>query len=409
MGRILTIAVLLLSAPGGACARVLVVGLDGADWRVIDPLVEAGHLPTIAEILARSARSRMDCEPAWPIFSCYCPPVWNTMSTGQPRDVHGITQADQPASERRVPTVWNLAAAFGQTSILLNYRNTFPVDEGVTFMLGEPAAHWAAWQAFHIFGGRAPIANPAPFQFPDTLAQDLGVITPPPAGAWWEPFAIDEIALRVLAELARRDLYADLTILLVHGTDKAGHVNWGLVQDAPELPLKTDELLAQAASWTPPTSGFGSVASQYLMVDRFLGSLDLARWDQIVFLSDHGMTRNFGALSGDHGPGNPSGHTGIFSVGGAGVRVRTAPMYRTTVLDVAPTLAFMLGLPIARDLPGRAQRRFFDVNFRRAHRRPRVDSWAEAIATAGTQLEAAVTGKRRRERKPRRSDQRVQG
>jgi len=382
MNRILLSVALLLGLVHCAAAKVLVIGLDGADWRVIDPLVQAGHLPTIGDILARSARANLDCEPAWPVFSCYCPPVWNTVSTGQPQRVHGIYQGNDPSWARRVPAVWNLAAAFGKSSMLINYRNTYPVEPGVAYMVGEPAGAWAAAQSFALFPPATGVVDdPTPFLFPPSLFLELGVLTPPGPEPWWQPFAVDEIGFRVLRELSRRGRYADLTFLLVHGTDKAEHINWGTIQDDVGVPLRTLALLEQANQWVAPTSGFGSVASQYLTVDRFLGSLDLTQWEHIVFVSDHGMTFNpDGPLSGHHGPSHPTGHTGIFSVGGAGVRVRRSQMYQTTVLDVAPTLAYMLGLPIASDLPGRAQRRFFNIEFRRQHRQPRVESWAQVIA-----------------------------
>ena len=36
-----------------AAARVLVVGVDGGSWNVIDPLLAAGELPHLAELIER--------------------------------------------------------------------------------------------------------------------------------------------------------------------------------------------------------------------------------------------------------------------------------------------------------------------------------------------------------------------
>ena len=38
--------------------KVLIVGLDGADWRLIDPLLDAGGLPALARLLGRGVRAR---------------------------------------------------------------------------------------------------------------------------------------------------------------------------------------------------------------------------------------------------------------------------------------------------------------------------------------------------------------
>ena len=37
-------------------SRVLIIGWDGADWRILDPLLEQGALPNLAELIARGGR-----------------------------------------------------------------------------------------------------------------------------------------------------------------------------------------------------------------------------------------------------------------------------------------------------------------------------------------------------------------
>ena len=60
-----------------ACAKptVLVVGLDSANWSVLDPLIDAGYLPTIGGLVRGGASADMDCVPANLAFPCYCPPA----------------------------------------------------------------------------------------------------------------------------------------------------------------------------------------------------------------------------------------------------------------------------------------------------------------------------------------------
>src|SRR5262249_15158436 len=40
-------------------ARLLLIGLDGADWRVIDPLLRAGRLPNMARLIRDGVRARL--------------------------------------------------------------------------------------------------------------------------------------------------------------------------------------------------------------------------------------------------------------------------------------------------------------------------------------------------------------
>src|SRR5437867_6441255 len=54
--------------------RVLLIGWDGADWRILDPLLEAGALPNLAGLIARGGRAVLRSTlpthswTAWPSF-----------------------------------------------------------------------------------------------------------------------------------------------------------------------------------------------------------------------------------------------------------------------------------------------------------------------------------------------------
>src|SRR5512133_96303 len=93
--------------------RVLLVGLDGADWQAIDPLVEAGRLPAFARLRSGGRTGTLLATP--PLVS---PILWTTIATGRrPEDhrvldfmvdVPGGGQAPVPSTERRVSALWNL-------------------------------------------------------------------------------------------------------------------------------------------------------------------------------------------------------------------------------------------------------------------------------------------------------------
>jgi predicted AlkP superfamily phosphohydrolase/phosphomutase len=65
--------------------RVLILGLDGATFDVIDPLVQAGKMPALAELMAGGVRARLRST---------CPPVsapaWVTFLTGKQPGKHGV-------------------------------------------------------------------------------------------------------------------------------------------------------------------------------------------------------------------------------------------------------------------------------------------------------------------------------
>ena len=100
-------------------AKVVFVGIDGATWDVIDPMIERGELPNFAKLAARGRRTRLIALP--PLSS---PIVWTTMATGTFPRSHGILGFTFPfgpspkarpvdSSMRRDPAIWNIATAFG--------------------------------------------------------------------------------------------------------------------------------------------------------------------------------------------------------------------------------------------------------------------------------------------------------
>ena len=58
--------------------KVLVLGLDGGTWNIIDPLVKAGKLPTIANLIHNGFRG--DLESSIPHVTF---PAWKCYSTGK--------------------------------------------------------------------------------------------------------------------------------------------------------------------------------------------------------------------------------------------------------------------------------------------------------------------------------------
>jgi arylsulfatase A-like enzyme len=92
-----------------------------------------------------------------------------------------------------------------------------------------------------------------------------------------------------------------------------------------------------------------------------------------VLLSDHGMASRQGPLPGNHN--TPDAFSGIFAIYGPGVVRRGATLPELSVLDVAPTLAYLLGIPIADDLPGRFVAEAIDPSALLVAPPKRIDSW----------------------------------
>jgi hypothetical protein len=80
--------------------------------------------------------------------------------------------------------------------------------------------------------------------------------------------------------------------------------------------------------------------------------------------------RGFGRISGTH---TPSTH-GIFLAMGPDIDPR-ADLSDIRVHDMAPTILYALGLPVAEDFAGRARTELFTESFRRAHPPRTIKTW----------------------------------
>lgn len=394
---------------GASGPRVLVLGLDGGDWDVIDPLVASGQLPTLAALLAESARADLDCEPARPDFACYCPPVWTSIVTGQPFVRHHIASTTDPSSRRGVPAIWTWNARHGGLSTLVSMRGTWPPEEDGGFVVTEPGLDVAAGEIYdrwYAAPAHPGLAQPETYTSPPGLLYLLGMLphfgARPPA---WQMFARDRVAMEALSRLERmqwtayrtalkhagRDRDADptplaagrsnLVLITIHSIDRAEHLGWDRVQPEVHGAVDPARVVALGERWQgpvfdPPPWGWGTVASQYLEADAWLGALRAAsHYDAILVVSDHGMGRNtVDGAPGHHGTNVPDSHQGVFALVGPGVRAG-ADLGVASVLDVAPTLAYVLGLPVATDLPGHLLLEAFTPDWVGSHPPQWVPSW----------------------------------
>jgi hypothetical protein len=116
----LLLVALLLSAPP-ATARVVLLGIDGAAWPVLDSLLAAGELPHLSRLLERGVSANL--ETVEPVTS---PVVWSIIATGRNPDALGITDFLATGLAIQVPTVFERLAASGLRVGLYDYLVTWP-------------------------------------------------------------------------------------------------------------------------------------------------------------------------------------------------------------------------------------------------------------------------------------------
>jgi hypothetical protein len=363
-----------------------VIGIDGAGWDVFDILMQAGYLPNLSNAVNSGVRAPLDETGANPSFCCYCPPVWTSLGCGRPQTAHAMDVFESEPWDRRVPAVWQVLARHGGTTTHVSYRNTFPPEPGTTYNLSELGLDSAAYQVYDAWPAAPPERgermNRLQHTWPPLLFETLGILPSISSGQpLWRIFGRDRVSTDALVNLALLE-QTDLTLWTLHAPDKTEHLNWGDIQSDPEAPLDAAELLEQAADWDGPIFqpapwGWGTVGGQNREADLQIGQLLAAvSYDYVLLASDHSMT-----LHPEFPNGNSSGHHvsapafhGIFALRGPGV-VSGLTLPAVSILDIAPTLAYLLDLPVAEDLPGRVITEAFTPEHLAAHPVETVPSW----------------------------------
>lgn len=127
------------SVPGGSAPPpVVVVALDGLNWQVAGPLVEAGGMPALAELVRGGAAGPLETiRPTW------TPVIFTTMATGRSPHDHGVntfvSEKGVPLTSnvRRVPALWNILSDRGLPSLFLGWPVTWPAEAVTGEMISD--------------------------------------------------------------------------------------------------------------------------------------------------------------------------------------------------------------------------------------------------------------------------------
>ncbi len=155
----------------------------------------------------------------------------------------------------------------------------------------------------------------------------------------------------------------DVMAVAFHGIDIVSHLTWHFMdpQSIPGLKIDPGDI-----------ERFGKLIDRYYeFLDGILGELLDAVSDDttVIVFSDHGFGPS-GRLpwSGGHGkltPGAPIAPDGVLIMAGPPIRAGSR-LERPHVLDLAPTLLDLQGLPLAADMPGGVFANSFREAFRAA-------------------------------------------
>ena len=385
--------------------KLLLFGLDGADWRLIDPLLEAGRMPNLQRLITHGTRA-----PLKTFEPCLSPLIWTTIATGVGPLVHGISgfTAKLPdggpevlvtSNLRRVEALWNIASEHEHSAGVIGWWATFPAEEIDGFVISDQASTLRREN----YRAALELENPsADQQLPTTWPVDLATALEEPLtlSARAEPALLDrflkldgktkrkllkgaavdvedilsifKFALLIDRSFIESGLVAtkqhnpDLTALYLNGLDAAEHHFWKYTEPDKFSDVPQDEV-----------TRYGKIIDEYYVyMDEVLGRY-LALYDAdeltVVIVSDHGheANRHHDPMSKDHFDRVCSGThdeapDGVIVISGKDVS-QGAELKKPNVFDVTPTILALMGIPVGDDMPGRVVEEAIDPAFLKAH------------------------------------------
>jgi predicted AlkP superfamily phosphohydrolase/phosphomutase len=107
--------------------RVIVLGVNGAEWDILRPLLIRGELPNLAKVVNNGVYGKLQT-----VSSPNCPKVYSTINTGVPPEENGITGfvvggITANTNMLKSEPVWSILSKKGVTVGMANVPATFPV------------------------------------------------------------------------------------------------------------------------------------------------------------------------------------------------------------------------------------------------------------------------------------------
>ncbi len=379
-----------------AARKVLLAGWDAADWKVIRPLIDAGKMPNVRRLVENGATGQIST-----LHPPLSPMLWTSIATGKRPFQHGILGFSEPTPDgrdvqpvtnlsRKSKALWNILNQNGLRSIVIGWWPSHPAEPIEGVMVSDH---------FHRASGPLNQGWPLPAHavHPPELAQTLAglrvhpdVLTPEMV----EPFIplaneIDQDQDKRLA-LFLRTLAESMSIqsAALWLVDNQPWDLFTVYYDA------IDHFCHGFMKYYPPRQPWigerdfelyhNVVSMAYQFHDRMLGTLieKAGEGATFILMSDHGFhpdhLRPASIPDIPAGPAIEHRDFGILAIGGPGVK-KNKLLHGASVLDVAPTILALFGLPVGEDMDGKA----LSQAFVRTPRATFIPSWEEVRGADG--------------------------
>jgi predicted AlkP superfamily phosphohydrolase/phosphomutase len=361
--------------------RVLLIGWDSADWRIIHPLLDTGLMPALDRLVNSGVMGNIGT-----LVPALSPILWNSIATGKLAHKHGILGFVEPrpdgsgirpvsSTSRRCKAIWNILSQEGFGSHVVGWFASHPAEPirgacvSNQFCLPPlgPKENWP-WVPQSVY--------------PERLAQTLAEFRVHPLeieGAHLQPFIPRGAEIDQSSKPEQQRLDA-LRKNLAECASVHAIATWLMENEPWEFMAvyysALDMISHHFMRFHPPRlEGVGErefetykevVTGAYRFHDMMLERLlQLAGPETtVILLSDHGFLSDHlrpgvGTSAFDDPAAWHRSH-GIFCMKGPGV-LPDERIYGASLLDIVPTVLAIFGLPVGEDMDGKALIQAFET------------------------------------------------
>lgn len=350
--------------------KTLLIGWDAADWQIIGPLLAKGEMPALKKLIDNGVYGNISTMN--PPFS---PMLWTSVATGKTPDKHGILgfieimedrKGVRPvtAHSRKVRAIWNIFHNQGLKSNVVGWWPSFPA-EPINGNIVSDAFQKVAKNPSTKFQYKKGMVHPEELfymisdlkVFPTDINDEHILTFMPKAGE------IDQTKDHALTSFSK--IMAENTTVHAAATNLMRTTEWDFMAVYYDL---IDHFCHAFMKYYPPKLAKvpkktfeiykDNVVGAYKYQDMMLARLmELAGPNtNIIVMSDHGYEsgnkRILKMPKYQAAPALEHRKFGIFVAAGPDFK-KGEKAFGISLIDIAPTLLHLHGLPIGNDMDGK--------------------------------------------------------
>jgi len=262
--------------------KVIVIGLDGATWDIIDPMIEKGKLPNLRKIIANGTSGYLTApiDPnsfaSWAEFATGAGPDKHSIFCSQKRRINNYKCSTVNFKDIKVKTFWRIISKQGGKVGIVNVPMTYPPEKINGFLIS----------------GIIVPSDATQFTYPPELSLkllELGYSVEEVlfASKNWENYEqlLDAVIQcekrRLEVSLYLKDRYdPDLFVVVFTGLDRIQHYFWHFFDKSHSMYVPSANNKFKEA-----------IPNFYELLDEFVGKIlkNIPENTKIIIISDHGF------------------------------------------------------------------------------------------------------------------------